>query len=124
MLEGKGRISRNEHRAIFALALFAFGLRIVQFFIAVVFAEPHAGTNFAIYSIFEMEEFMSPVYSFIVFGGVTFLIWKLTTTRLIVSAFLLSLLSWYFVSWFVEAQQAIARAKAVQSEAGLIDYNP
>lgn len=125
MLDGNDHILRAEHRAIFGLSIGSGGLRIVELFIALMFAEPRTGTSFAfIYSIFEVEPVMSPIYSFIVFACVMALTWRITTTRFIVAAFLLSLLAWFFISWFLEAQRAITFAIANQSEAGLIDYNP
>lgn len=127
MLEGNDRISKNEHRAFFAVAFGMCVLRIFELTISFVFPEAIAvprGVRIVYGTISWREDLLSPIYSVVVFLLATLFICKLTTIRILMAAFFLLLLVVFFFSWFLDAQQAIALAIANQTEAGLVEYNP
>lgn len=122
MTSGYGPISSTEHRLIVGLTFFGFSLRVVNLAVAMWFAEPTG--SFAIYSIFEMEEMMSPAYSFIVFLVCSILVWRITVSRLLFSGLFFFLLAIFFDWWLVDSQQIIADAIRETSPSELPDYNP
>lgn len=122
MPNGCGPISSREHTLIFGLIFFGLALRIVNLAVAMWFVEPTG--SFAIYSVFEMEEMMSPSYSFIVFLVCSMLLWRITVSRLLFSGFFLLLLAIFFNWWLIDSQQIIADAILETNPSELPDYNP
>ncbi len=106
-------VSKIEHRLLLAVILFCLMIRFLNLLTSVYFAEPKPGISFAIYSIFEMEDMMSPIYSFIVFFLCLILLWKIEIISMFSSTFLTSLLTIFFDTWFVDTQFLISRAFTV-----------
>jgi len=76
-------ISKKEHNFLLSTVFFAFLLRIISSAISIYSTDPTPNKNFAIYSIFDMTEIMSPIYSFIVFFICIFLVWKINFATII-----------------------------------------
>ena len=103
-------ISKKEHNFLLSTVFFAFLLRIISSAISIYSTDPTPNKNFAIYSIFDMTEIMSPIYSFIVFFICIFLVWKINFATIIFSSFLSLILTIFFDWWFIDTQQLIAYA--------------
>ncbi len=98
-------ISKKEHLLLFITVCFGLVLRIINVFVSVIETDK-TSAGFS-YSIFDMEEMMSPLYSFAVFLLCIFLIWNLNFITVIFSIILTSLLSMFFDRWFIETQVKI-----------------
>ena len=117
-------ISAAELNLLFYLTLAGLILRGVNLLASTVFAPPSDGTDFGIYSIFEMKNKMSPLYSFIVFLICTPLAWKIDKPRLLVSLFPISLLAIFFDWWLIDSRLMIADAYLHAGGEGIIPHNP
>jgi len=109
----KNYISDKEHKFLLSTVFFAFLLCIFSLVISIYFTEPDPNRSFGLYSIFDMTEMMSPIYSFIVFFICIFLVWKINLTTIFFSSLLTLLLTIFFDWWFIDTQQRIAYAAEV-----------
>jgi hypothetical protein len=119
MLDGSAPISRGEHRWFFAATFAGLAIWIVALAVAWVFPPPPPSgvrISFGIYSIFDMWELVSPLYSLAAFGICIPLAWKLDPARLTFSLFPLGLLTFFFDRWFVDSQYWIRDAVLVNPD--------
>jgi hypothetical protein len=101
-------ISRKEHKLLLITILLGFSIRILNLAAAIYFPEPAAKISFGLYSIFEMPDRMSPIYSFVVFFICFIMAWKIHLPGMIFSAFLVSALTHFYDSWFITTQRAVS----------------
>ena len=117
MLDGNPPISRCEHRWFFAATFSGLAIWVVSFAIPVLFPPPPPPDgikiSFGIYSIFDIPDLVSPLYSFVAFAICVPLAWKLDPARLIFSLLPLGLLAYFFDNWFVDTQYRIREAAVV-----------
>jgi hypothetical protein len=106
-------ISNKEHKFLLSTVLFALLLRIISSALSIYITEPNPNQSFGLYSIFDMTEIMSPIYSFIVFFICIFLVWKINLPTIFFSCLLTLLLTIFFDWWFIDTQQLIAYAAKV-----------
>ncbi len=105
MLDGNPPISSREHRWFFAATLSGLIIRLVPIAIEICFpTPPDPKISFGIYSIFDMWDMMSPVYSLATFIICVPLAWKLRPGALAFSLFPLGLLTYFFDYWFIDSQ--------------------
>ena len=119
MLDGSPPISRGEHRWFFAATFAGLAIWVVALAVGYFFPSPPPPgikISFAIYSIFDIENLVSPLYSLTAFAICIPLAWKLDPTRLIFSLFLLGLLTFFFDRWFVDSQYWIRDAVLVNPD--------
>lgn len=106
-------ISKTECNFLFRLTFFGLVLRIVNLATSFAFAEPRAGTVFGIYSIFDMEDMMAPIYSFLVFSICSILLWRVDLPRAVGSILVFLPLVYFFDYWFIDSQLRIAQAAEI-----------
>ena len=120
MLDGNPPISRCEHRWFFAATFAGLAIWLVSFAIPLLFPPPPPPDgikiSFGIYSIFDMPDLVSPLYSVVAFAICVPLAWKLDPARLIFSLFPLGLLAYFFDGWFVDSQYRIREALLVNPD--------
>lgn len=116
MLDGNPPISQREHRWFFAATFAGLAIWLVSFAIPVLFPPPPPDgikISFGIYSIFDIPDLVSPVYSVVAFAICVPLAWKLDSAKLICSLLPLALLTYFFDNWFVDSQYRIREAAVV-----------
>jgi hypothetical protein len=111
-------ISGREHKLLLITLLSGFSIRLLNLVTSVYFAEPKSGINFGLYRVFDMTEIMSPIYSFVVFFICFIMMRKIYLPGMILSAFLVSALTYFYDSWLVETQYEVRKALAENP-----DYN-
>ena len=117
MLDGNPPISRSEHRWFFAATFAGLAIWLVSFTIPVLFPPPPPPDgikiSFGIYSIFDIPDLVSPLYSVVAFAICVPLAWRLDPAKLIFSLLPLALLTYFFDNWFVDSQYRIREAAVV-----------
>lgn len=109
-------ISGKEHILLLFTIFSALSLRVISFVISIYFTDPNRDKDFGLYSIFDMVEKMSPIYSFVLFFVCIFLIWKINLPTVIFSCLLTLYLTIFFDWWFVDTQKILAYAAAINSD--------
>ena len=126
MNSDKNIISLNEHKLLFLTAFIAFVLTLFRGVIAFFSNNGNADGTFTIASMFDREEMMSPIYSFLGFFIISLFLFRVGTVQIIFSFITSLFLSCFYFSWFITTQRSILifskSPEAFDVKLNIIDY--
>lgn len=111
-------ISKNEHKLLIITTFFGLIPHFTALFNSIFFPASKSNIDFGLYSIFDMPEQMSPLYSFFGFLFCFLIVWKINLPQMAFAPFIISLLLNFYNSWFLET---ISFAKSASENN--IDYH-
>jgi hypothetical protein len=101
-------ISAKEHKTILIIISLCFILRILEMFLTIKLTKDDPSTSFGLYDIFQITEFIVPLYTLLILPVIFIFLWKLSIFRFICSFILVSYLSTFFLNWIIDTRQGIS----------------
>lgn len=103
-------ITSREHIALFGFVSSGLCLRLGSFAYAFLAPPKSEGPSFGMYSIFDMWEMMSPIYSFAGLAACLICFVRLSSASVVISLIPNGLLVVFFDRWFVDTRIRISNA--------------
>jgi hypothetical protein len=100
-------ISIKEHKLLIVTTFCGLVPHLIALFNSIFFPAPKSDIDFGLYSIFDMPQKMSPLYSFFGFLLCSLIVWKINFPQMIFSTFIISLLLNFYNSWFIETRRFV-----------------